>query len=84
MLDELKYVFAVAVHEKLKDKVKGGVFVKVTYNDELYIRISNEDMEFKTYISDFTGRIYNGWSSDFAVYEIVKQYRSAINERFFK
>lgn len=84
MFDECKKCFAIAVHQKLKDRVHGRVFVKVTYNDELYIRIENDDTEFKTYVSNFAERIFNGWTSDFAVYEVLKQYRAAINERYFK
>jgi len=72
------------VHQKLKEHIIGGIFVRVTYNDELYVRIeSYNDLKFEIRFSDMANKIRNGYTSDYAVYEIVKEYKKYVLERYF-
>lgn len=86
MMQDYEYMFAMNVHEKLKEKVNARVFCKITPEDELYIEIEERDSGIGYYcaIPDFSHKILNGYTSDYAVYEIVKYYKNYIISRFFK
>lgn len=85
MMDNYKYIFSCILHEKLKEKVEGKVFVKVTRNDELLVIIqSYGDIEYKTFISNFSEKILNGWGAEYAVYEIMREYKKFIMKKYFR
>lgn len=74
-MTEYERLFAMNLQQKLKTKIVGKIFVTATKDDALYIQITNSDnLEFKTYLKNFTERMLNGWSSDYAAYEVVQQY----------
>ena len=82
---DYEYLFVTTLHQKLKDKIVGKIFTKVNTNDELYVEIiSFGDLMFKTTLGNFSEKIMNGWSTDYAAYEVIGQYKTFINERFFK
>ena len=82
---EYELLFSTTLHQKLKEKVIGTVYVKVNSMDRLYIYIrGNGDMEFKTYIDNFSDRIRNGWTTDYAVYEVLREYKNFIRNLYFK
>lgn len=81
---ELSYVFATNLQQKLKDKIYGKVFVKVI-DDDIYISVDcYSDIRFKTTISNFANRILNGYTTDYACYEIMEQYRKFVFKQYFK
>ena len=41
---DYEYLFATTLHEKLKEKIVGGIFVNVTPDDVLHITIKNGDV----------------------------------------
>lgn len=83
-MKEYEYLFSTNLHAKLKEKIVGKIFVKVTYNDELLIKINSYgNLECTIHIGNFSERILNGWSTDYAVYEVIKQYREFLNKKFF-
>lgn len=89
MMTEYESLFALNLQQKLKMQIIGKIYVKITKNDEILVKIENENegIEFKTFSGNFAERMRNGLSSDYAAYEILQQYRSYIQgimeERFF-
>ena len=83
MNDELKYLFSVALHEKLKRKIKGKIFCKV-YGEKLIITIEKiGGITYTMTIHDFSDKVLNGYTTDYALYEILKEYHSFISKTFF-
>lgn len=84
---DYEYIFAVNLHEKLKEKIIAHIYVKVDPDDTLYVKIKKyrdiEELAFEVKFDNFANRILNGWSTEYACYEIVKKYKSFIANRFF-
>lgn len=84
------YVFARALHEKLKAKVYAGVHVKCTEQDtiEVVIARTSEDLIFRMEIQNFSEKILYGYSTEYAAYEILSKYRKFIQNmtqrKYFK
>lgn len=74
------YLFSKTLHKKLKEKVRAGVHVKSTPDDKLEIIIArtSENLIFTMYIDDFSTKLLNGYSTDYATYEILEKYRRFI------
>lgn len=84
-MKDYEYLFVQLLHQKLKNKIVGKVFVKVNAKDELFVEIqSYGDLTYRLYLGHFSERLLNGWSTEYAVYEIMKQYKMFIMERYFK
>lgn len=78
-------VFTTALQQKLKTKIVGKIFVRYVSTDSIYVQIRTEDdLEYKTYLNDFTKRVLNGWSADYAAYEVLVEYRKFIMEKVTK
>lgn len=78
-------MFSKNLAQKLVEKVRGKVFVRVTPEDELYVSINfSDDIKFKTTLGRFSERVVNGWSTDYACYEIQKQYEKFILKQVLK
>lgn len=85
MIDEYLYVFRRTLHEKLKTKIFGKVFLRVVNGDELFINISRRDgTNFRMFIPSLSDRIVSGYSTDDAMYEILKEYRKYVLHQYFK
>ena len=82
-MKDYEYLFAMAVQQKLKKQIIGKIFVKVNCDDELIIEIKNGDTEFRSVITNFSDKIINGYPSDYAVYEIVNEYKKFILRKHF-
>ena len=87
-MQEYEICFSRALHQKLKRKIIGKIFVKITMNDEILVVIEREnEMQFKLFISDFTRKLINGLTSDYVAYEVLKEYKKFIiaktNEKYF-
>lgn len=84
------YVFARALHEKLKARVFAGVHVKCTEQDtiEIVIARTSEDLIFRMEIQNFSEKILYGYSTEYAAYEILSKYRKFIQKmtqrKYFK
>ena len=82
---DYEYLFATTLHEKIKKEVVGKVFVKVTTEDKLYVNIKTfGDIEYVLTVDNFSQRIMNGWSTDYAAYEVLNRYRTFIMKRYFQ
>lgn len=42
-MTDYEYLFSTNLHAKLKEKIQGGIFVKVNENDSLVIKITRRD-----------------------------------------
>ena len=77
-------LFAMNLHGKLKEKIVGYIFVVVNQWDKLVIEIESfGGLEYRVVYDNFSSRILHGWTSDYAVYEIVQGYRKFIRQKFF-
>lgn len=85
MMAEYEFIFASTLKTKLIEKVKGGVKTWIT-NDELHISIliRENDIQFEHVIPNISTLILNGYTSDYAVYQVTQIYKSYIRNKFFK
>lgn len=86
MMRDYEYLFAMNVQQKLKDMVKARVYCKINPEDELYVEIEDRDSGIGYYcaIPGFSQKMLNGYTSEYAAYEVVKAYKNHIIKRFFK
>ena len=48
------YLFSMNLHAKLKEKIVGRIFVNVTYEDELHVKIESfGDLKYEWFVSNF-------------------------------
>lgn len=81
---DYEYLFAMSLHAKLKENVVGKVYVAVTKKDELYVRIeSYGGLIFDWSAGDFSTRILNGYTSEYASYDVMKKYKKFIMKKYF-
>ena len=86
MMQDYEYLFAMNVQQRLKDMVKARVYCKINQEDELYVEIEERDSGIGYYcaIPNFSRKIINGYTSEYAAYEISRAYKNHIISRFFK
>lgn len=82
---DYEFVFAKTLQQKIIDQVWAGVKTWVS-GDELYVSIMRDenDINFVTSIPGFSERILNGWTTDYAAYEVIKKYKAYITKMIFK
>lgn len=79
---EYERLFAESVQKKLKNKIIGRIFVCVTHNDELLVKIyRDEDVMFQSLEPHFTKNLQNGLTSNEVVRNTVKQFRETIHKK---
>lgn len=83
MMTDYGYDFSLMVQKKLKNKIKGKIYVAVTDDDVLYIKINNGDDIYEMSYGDFARRLINGLNSDYVAYEVVTEYKKKLLERYF-
>ena len=83
---DYEYLFATNLQQKLKEKIIGKVFVKINANDELYIKIERheEGVMYEASYDEFSQKFINGWTTEYAAYEVLKNYKSSLMKRYFK
>lgn len=82
---DYEYLFSMCLHERLRERVLGGIFVKVNENDSLIVEIKRKDgNNFSMSFTDFSNRILNGFTTEYAAYEVQKKYREFVMKQFFK
>lgn len=81
---DYEYLFSMNLHQKLRERVIGKVYCKVNEENELYIKIESlGDLKFSMTIDNFSERILNGYSTEYAVYEIMSEYERFVYNRYF-
>ena len=82
---EYEYVFVNALHARLKEEIIGKIYVTVSQDDVLYVNIlSVNDTKYTFVKSNFADKIYGGWTSEYAAFEVIREYRNFIVKRYFK
>ena len=82
---DYEYLCCTSLHDKLKAKIKGNVWIKA-YRDELHIEIANIDcgLKYEYSVNDLSNRILHGLNLDEVACEITKNYKRYINNIFFR
>lgn len=84
MLD-YECLFSNHLYEKLKGVIKGGIFVKINENDSLVVEIKRKDgNNFGVSFTDFSNLVLNGFTTEYAAYEVTKRYQKFVMRQFFK
>lgn len=79
------YEFSKILHGKLKTKIYAGIHVKSIPDDKLEIVIArtSENLVFTMYIDNFSDKIVHGYTTDYAVYEILAKYERFVLNKYF-
>lgn len=81
--EDLGYVFSCIVYRRLKEVILGRVFTRVE-DDSLYVEIRRRDEPtFKLSIDDISNKIVNGYTSEYATFEVLKKYKKFVYNRYF-
>lgn len=84
-MTDYEYLFSTNLHAKLKERIHGGIYVKVNDNDSLVVKIMrNDGNNFDVSFTDFSNKFLNGFTTDYAAYEVQKKYRDFVMKQFFK
>ena len=77
IMTDYEYLFSMNLQAKLKEKIQGAIYVKVNENDSLVIKITRRDENnFDMSFTDFSNKFLNGFSTDYAAYEVQKNIRN--------
>ena len=82
MLKDYEWEFCLALHKKMKEKVKGKIFTTVK-EDKLLVEITMGKVEFQMGSDNFAQRLSEGFTTDTVVVDVTKAYRSYINNLYF-
>lgn len=81
---DYEYLFSMNLRQKLRERVIGKIYCKVNEENELYIKIESlGDLKFSMTINNFSERILNGYSTEYAVYEVMSKYEKFVHNRYF-
>ncbi|WP_294837418.1 hypothetical protein [uncultured Eubacterium sp.] len=84
---EYEIIFCKALHGKLREKVRGKIWVGVDDNDRLFVDITQREINTQVRIiakKPFSDLIVNGYSVEDACNDAVIQYRRIILSHSFK
>ena len=82
MLKDYEWEFCLALHKKLKEKVKGKIFTTVK-EDKLIVEVTMGKVEFQMGFDNFAQRLSEGYTTDLVVVDVTKAYRAYINNMYF-
>lgn len=81
---DYEHLYATTLHQKLKEKIIGKIYVKITTEDVLHIDITGKgNLKFNIDFDKFSQRFMDGWSTDLAANDVVNAYKKKILETFF-
>ena len=87
-VNDMEIVFQTLLHKKLKEKVTGHIFIDINERDELFVDIQSNGLRYQKRILGVSDKILNGLTTDYAAYEIMKDYKNYIidnvTKQFFK
>lgn len=79
------YDFSVALHAKLKERIYGHIYIKPINNDGLWIQITrNDGLDFEMYIERLGEKMLDGYTTDYAAYEVVRKLKKYVMNLYFK
>lgn len=77
--ENCEILFAMKLQQVLKTKIVGKIFVRCVQDNSLYIQIKTIDnLEYRTCLNDFKERVLNGWTTEYAAYEVLADYKKFI------
>ena len=80
---DYEYMFAMTLQQKMRERVIGKIFCAVR-DDILYVKIeSRGNLTFEIEFDNFSERFLNGFSTDYAMYEVLRKYERFIRNRYF-
>ena len=96
-MTDYEKLFSTELYKKLKEKVKGEVFVKIKH-DKLYVKIAktaendnghvryvrSTNPTYEYVMNNMADRILNGLSTSYLMYTILKDYRKFVTNQYFK
>lgn len=82
MLKDYEWEFCLALHKKLKEKVKGKIFTTVK-EDKLIVEITMGKVEFQMGFDNFAYKLSQGYTTDDVVLDVTKDYKSFLNDLYF-
>lgn len=83
-MQDYEYLFVKTLHQKLKEKIVGKIFVNVAH-DELIIKIETYGgLIFSASFGNFSERFMNGFSTEYAAFDVFKQYEKFISNNVLK
>ena len=76
--------FQSTMYRKLKNTVRGFVrYYYISEEDTFKVTILRKDVMFTYYIKNIQEKLYNGYSTDDALNEILKKYRKVLLYKIF-
>lgn len=84
---EYEIIFCKALHDKLREKVKGRIWVGVNDNNRLFVDITQREINTHVHIiteRPFSELIVKGYSVEEACNDVANQYKRKILSRSFK
>lgn len=84
---ECEIIFCNSLHDRLKEKIIGKIWVGVNEDDRLFVDITQREINTTTHIisgKTFSELIVKGYSVEDACNDITKQYRRIILSHSFK
>lgn len=85
-MNEYEYTWSMMLLSKLKCRIRNKrIFVTVTSDDDLIVRIEHEDgLIFELTYDNFSRRLLYGFSTDQVSSEIIQKYKNYIIERIME
>ena len=81
---DYEYLFAMTLHQKLRERVYGKIFCEVNRDNVLVVEIkSRGDWIFNMEFDNFSERFINGFTTEYAMYEVINKYKKFITNRYF-
>ena len=81
---DYEYLFAMTLHQKLRERVYGKIFCEINRSNVLVVEIkSRGDWIFNMEFDNFSERFINGFTTEYAMYEVINKYKKFITNRYF-
>lgn len=84
---EYEIIFCKALHDKLREKIRGRIWVGVNDDNRLFVDITQREINTAAHIiaeKPFSELIVKGYSVEEACNDVIIQYRRMILKRSFK
>ena len=82
-MQEYEYIIATGLHNLLKEKIKGKIWVKI-YDDRLHVKIDYNDLSFGYVEGKMSDKILNGIGPSDLLPVVVDRYKEFIFREYFK
>lgn len=79
---DYEYLYCIAIHEMLKERINAGIRVTIK-DDDLIIYLKNDDNIFIHTVYGITDKILFGYDKEIIVYKVVQHYKRYILRKYF-